>query len=513
MTPPNTDTADLLARYLAGTLTAPEEAELERRAQRDPTLGEALAALYDLPEHDHQASVNRMMTGAATTISTRNKTDDLGDGAQVPPPFGGWGDTRAMVGTKPKTSQKTKPRPIKRWTRRLAAAAAVLLIISALFILPRLADQSYSTAAEYQPESSATPDEVPALNGALPPDESTMTDDAAGAEDLSTPESKVRPEDTSNPESTTPPTNSHEFPSPPTPRAPREEVSRPATTDPEVRVPPLIDEAASEEVESTSAPVHHDHGAPRTSDDRVADDEDLPEPGIAPLPSSTTTAPTLSAPQPETRSNPASSDKTLSRRTQAPYPTRYRRTQPFTLTGVVTDTDGRPLPGATVALPGLPLGETTDSNGVFTLPPGSHITAIVVSAEGYYTETIDVPTDGADLQIALETTRPPTDFDRLGSVTTIDFDDDNPGYAQPAEGYRALRRRIKANAPPELPAGKYRFSFLVEPDGKLYGFEFHGRTPQAVRDYLEAAIRATPGWEVRLREEGIRVSMRIRLGR
>ncbi len=52
---------DLLRRWISGAITAPEEAELERRAQSEPELREALVGLQAAPEADHQAHIARMM--------------------------------------------------------------------------------------------------------------------------------------------------------------------------------------------------------------------------------------------------------------------------------------------------------------------------------------------------------------------------------------------------------------------------------------------------------------------
>ena len=57
---------ELLRRYLRGDIDARQEAELERRAEHDPDLRTALEGIQSAPEHDHMASVHRMLAQART---------------------------------------------------------------------------------------------------------------------------------------------------------------------------------------------------------------------------------------------------------------------------------------------------------------------------------------------------------------------------------------------------------------------------------------------------------------
>ncbi|MEM9260130.1 MAG: hypothetical protein AAGA62_10825, partial [Bacteroidota bacterium] len=67
------DTAELLRRYLNGAITAPEEAELERRAQTDEVLAEAMLGLSALPEEDHAVRVRRMRMSARRQVQGKDK--------------------------------------------------------------------------------------------------------------------------------------------------------------------------------------------------------------------------------------------------------------------------------------------------------------------------------------------------------------------------------------------------------------------------------------------------------
>jgi hypothetical protein len=106
LSPNKRSTDNLLRRYLNGALTAPEEAELERRALTDEPLTKAMQGLQAHPETDHEAHVARMLKRARSQVQGR---------------VGG-----------------AKTRPLRRNYARFAAAASVviLFVFCALWLLP-----------------------------------------------------------------------------------------------------------------------------------------------------------------------------------------------------------------------------------------------------------------------------------------------------------------------------------------------------------------------------------------
>ncbi|PPK85484.1 carboxypeptidase family protein [Neolewinella xylanilytica] len=60
---------ELLHRWISGAITAPEEAELERRAAADPALHEALSGYQATPEEDHVARVSAMTARGRPTAA------------------------------------------------------------------------------------------------------------------------------------------------------------------------------------------------------------------------------------------------------------------------------------------------------------------------------------------------------------------------------------------------------------------------------------------------------------
>ena len=142
-------TDNLLRRYLNGALTAPEEAELERRARTDEPLAEAMKGLQSDPEEDHEARVARMLQGARTQV-------------------------QGKVG-----GARVKPLPRRNYARFAAAASVILLFIScALWFLPRWLeleslDMTMETAAEApltEPTNTPVKDEVDAGSTAFEPE-------------------------------------------------------------------------------------------------------------------------------------------------------------------------------------------------------------------------------------------------------------------------------------------------------------------------------------------------------
>ncbi|MBB4080058.1 hypothetical protein GGR28_002688 [Lewinella aquimaris] len=73
MTPEQNRSEELLRRWISGAITAPEEAELERRASGDDGLREAFEALRDLPEADHHARIEAMVARGQPAQGQRRK--------------------------------------------------------------------------------------------------------------------------------------------------------------------------------------------------------------------------------------------------------------------------------------------------------------------------------------------------------------------------------------------------------------------------------------------------------
>ena len=396
---------DLLRRWISGAITAPEEAELERRAQNEPELREALVGLQATPEVDHQAHLAKMM-------------------ARVQPGL------------------KAVPRPRPRYTTYAIAASVAMLLGLSVWLLPQYfaADDEAEIALDRRaPVPAAPPSPLPIdpAPAAPAPEDVAVEADAVETE----PEVAIREKSTS--QAVTPST-----------------IAPVASADGEATA------EGSDETANTVSPARE-----------IA-------PLEAPTPRAANGAPTLPAP-------------------------------PSPLIGEVTDEEGNPIVGAEVLRVGQALGERTDSNGVFRLPQDQTLSEIVVRAAGYEEETVDLFGVNEQLQIGLTplTSRARADaFAENAARAEINMEPlvKQQSRALPVEGYRQLRERIEASRPKEVPPGKVRVSFLVQPDGTLTDFRFRGQPDQATMDYVGTTLVESSTWEVTDQSGPVRVYFKLR---
>lgn len=422
MTPADRTTDDLLRRYLSGSVTAPEEAELERRARTDRPLADALAGLRAHPEADHAARVARLRARARGAV----------------------------------------PRRRPAYARYAAAAAVLLLVGVAALWLPRMIspDDAVAQTAEPAPSAPERTESGPA-----------ETIDLSAADGLEpTPTSPARSD---------------------SPSGGQEAYTAPAT-------PPSNPKPSDASKRS---------GSRSSADESEVITESITEKVVA----------GNSAPPPPVRSRAAGAEsvpKLSAPRTLAPTPNAGGLGPISTFReGRVTNENGVPVVGAEVTLAGQPLGQTTDSSGVFRLPAGGMITEVEVIHPNYETESVELTAGSGPVQISLDRKlfqREEPVYDPSPGVT-IDLDNDAPSFARPTEGYAALRRRLETEAPDDLPTGKYKFSFLVNLDGTITDITFRGSPPRAVMDYLGTALVRTSEWSVVSGEEPVRVYFRVRL--
>lgn len=446
----NLSTNELLDRYISGAITAPQEAELERRAAEDPVLAEALEGLFAFPEEDHGQRVQQMMAQVAA--------EKEGGGAQV-------------QGER----QKGKVRPIGRY---LAAASVLLLLAVAVFLLPRFTGGTSADLAMKQeaPVEVAEPAPEGQAEGAELDQQSldyTLSEDA---------ELEAAPERTPVASSTPPPPVAT-----PTPAA-KEEVAPPVIVpQPE----PEIVETAEEDVvlEETA-------GAP-------------PPPPVAPLETDRTEAERLAREAAE-RAATERRKRDERSRPQTPAPAAAAAGEPTIVSGRITNEKGDPIIGALVRLPGLPIGERTDTNGIFRLDIDATTSRIDISHPDYEAESFDIRNQLDDIQLSLED-KEKKDYQNwtdAWAATKIPISNE-PGYALPEEGYTALRKRIEANRPEGIPAGKVKLSFTVNPDGTLEDFVFKGRPSQETMDYVGGTIARTSIWNVMKGDKPVRVYFKV----
>ncbi|MEM9259669.1 MAG: hypothetical protein AAGA62_08485, partial [Bacteroidota bacterium] len=178
--------------------------------------------------------------------------------------------------------------------------------------------------------------------------------------------------------------------------------------------------------------------------------------------------------------------------------------------GRITDENGEPIENALIRQPGLPLGQRTDTNGIFRLEVDAVASILEISHPKYDEEEINLKNFTEDLQIVLEQENGEdrTEWSDAWSVARVPMSK-VPGYALPEEGYNALRKRIEDNRPDNVPTGRVKLSFLVDPDGTLSDFVFRGKPDQATMDYIGETILKTSIWNVIKGDEPVRVYFKL----
>lgn len=482
MSETNPNITELLRRYLSGAITAPEEAELERLARTDETLRDAMQGLQSAPEEDHLARVERMKARVR---------EQVGQGALRQAQEGAQTQVQEQVKGSEAPARGAVVRPIQRY-RYYAAAAVMLLLLSAVFLLPRLQEEAFSTDVAMKTESA---------QGAPVP-EPAQRDERELAPPVEAPTPPAAENEPSDPRPGAAPT----VPAPkPALKKRKDVVVAPPPP------PPVFPEDAGEDLEEEMA-IAEEVVIPTAAAPTAPPEIRSPVPVAVQRPDAA--AAEMEAQARQERSEAARSRNQRSRPEMADMTTAATTAGssngPSILTGRVTTENGEPIFNALVRQPGLPIGQRTDSNGVFQISADATATMLDISHPDFNEERVDVKSLGANLQITLEQEKKVNyeEWKRSWESTKIPLDD-TPGYALPEEGYNALRKRIEENKPEGIPAGKIKFSFLVDTDGTLSDFVFRGQPEQATMDYIGTTVMNTSIWNVVKGEEPVRVYFKV----
>lgn len=446
MSATNLSTNELLDRYLSGAITAPQEAELERRAARDPVLAKALEGLYAFPEEDHSQRVRQMIEQAVA--------EKEGAGAQVQG-----------------KQQGATFRPISRY---LAAASVLLFLAVAVFLLPRF-NGNDAVADLAMKEEAPTATAAPASS---PISETELTPEKEEVEVLPVP-------------SPTP------VPPAPAPRLERDPAPAAAAA------VQLDEEPAEMAVEPPGVVAH---------EEIFASPKKEQPPAVDLIGRNRLEAERLAREAAERATSQRREEKGNAR-AQSATDNRQLTTdngQPAIVSGRITNESGDPIIGALVRLPGLPIGERTDTNGIFRLDIDATTSRIDISHPEYEEESFDIRNQLDDIQLSLED-KEKKDYQNwtdAWAATKIPISNE-PGYALPEEGYTALRKRIEANKPDDVPLGKIKLSFTVNPDGTLEDFVFKGRPSQKTMYYIGGTIARTSIWNVMKGDKPVRVYFKV----
>jgi CarboxypepD_reg-like domain len=167
-----------------------------------------------------------------------------------------------------------------------------------------------------------------------------------------------------------------------------------------------------------------------------------------------------------------------------------------TISGMVTGKDdGQPIIGATVKLAGAGFGVVTDVNGKFVLPNASGNQSITVAYIGYASKKVTL--NGRDsLNIALDPIH-----SSLNEVVVTGYSNQNSGRedvyenAHPDDGWSAFRKYINEKAvSADGKTGRVRMSFTVEANGSLSNFKIIKSLSTAADQKAIDLLKSGPAW-------------------
>ncbi len=168
-----------------------------------------------------------------------------------------------------------------------------------------------------------------------------------------------------------------------------------------------------------------------------------------------------------------------------------------TITGkVIGKDDGQPIIGATVKLAGAGFGVVTDVNGKFVLPNTLGNQSITVAYIGYAPKKVTLNGRDSLLNIALDPTH-----SSLNEVVVAGYSNQNSDKevvyenAHPGDGWSAFRKYINDKAvSADGKTGRARISFTVEADGSLSHFRIIKSLSTAADQKAIDLLKSGPGW-------------------
>ena len=191
------------------------------------------------------------------------------------------------------------------------------------------------------------------------------------------------------------------------------------------------------------------------------------------------------------------------------------------LTGVVTDTDGMPIPGVNITIKGTDQGTVTDVNGRYELSVTNTRPDLVFSFIGYQTKEVIADKAENDIQLGI-------DVSQLSEVVVTgygvkkDADDSEPvmRLAEPFGGRKAYDKYLDDNL--RYPAealtykikGKVTVEFTVKTDGSLNDFNVVKSLGHGCDEEVLRLVKEGPRWYPTTRdnvpvESTVRVKMKF----
>jgi len=174
--------------------------------------------------------------------------------------------------------------------------------------------------------------------------------------------------------------------------------------------------------------------------------------------------------------------------------------------GLVKDESGQPLPGAIVRIKGTSTATVTDMNGRFAVPLSANGSTLQIAFIGYESkEIIAKKTDS--LVIALRPTG-----NSLSEVVVNDYGGEpQRSPAQPVGGWDDFNKYLKESAiSPDGKTGTVKVSFTVNPDNSLSGFKVLKGISAKTDTAAVELIRNGPEWLRNSNNKAEKVKVRIK---
>jgi hypothetical protein len=179
-----------------------------------------------------------------------------------------------------------------------------------------------------------------------------------------------------------------------------------------------------------------------------------------------------------------------------------------TIKGVVTDDTGQPLPGATVKIKGTSTGTVTDVKGKFTLHLATPVSGaiLVVDYIGYARKDIAIGKSDS-LVIAMH-----ANGNALSEVVTTGAQQEQQQLpARPNGGWDEFKKYLKDNAQsPDGKTGTIKLSFMVNPDNSLSDFKIINSISAKTDTAAIELIKTGPEWLKNTNNKPEKVKVRIK---
>jgi hypothetical protein len=179
---------------------------------------------------------------------------------------------------------------------------------------------------------------------------------------------------------------------------------------------------------------------------------------------------------------------------------------------VVSKDDGLPIPGATVRVKGTTTGVVTDVNGRFTLPADNNGSSLVIGFIGYQTQEVNAVTRDSMKTISLQPNN-----SSLAEVVVTNYNPksnaEEPAVtnAHPKAGWSSFRKYLKENAhSPDGKTGVVKLSFTVDNNGAISNITIKKGISQATDQAAIDLVADGPDWAGNTNGKPETVSLKVK---